>query len=126
MELIDKAEAILYRTNDGDNLTPAHLSLVQAACNGRLTDKGIEALNQLYIQATSDAGYSRPWFQGIEFLTQDLQGYIYWKGQLVEHYSFDDRVEEKLAAEELARRCKLLEERSQPVNMTTAVYKWEG
>src|SRR5260370_40565116 len=77
------------------------------------------------------AGYKRPWFMGIEHLTRDHQRYVYWKGKLVEHYDHDlwqqDGWQERMKAdaEELARRCRWLEEHGIEVNISTVVSKWQ-
>lgn len=67
-------------------------------------------------------------FHGIEELTKDGQGYIYWKGKHVEHYSFrgeDAEAREAEAAHDLADRCRHLENIGVPVSMTAAVWNWE-
>lgn len=60
-------------------------------------------------------------------LTQDGEGYVYWRGAHVEHYSFreDDRENEIQAATELIQRCKHLERLSVPVTCGTAIWSWE-
>lgn len=59
------------------------------------------------------------------WLTKDSQGYVYWRGHHVEHYSFDrtpeGRTLEQAEARELARRCKDLEAAGFPVNARTAL-----
>jgi hypothetical protein len=53
-------------------------------------------------------------------LTGDGQGYIYWKGQQVEHYSFSDKNKEAEALRKLAEHCQQLEANGFPVNSRTA------
>ena len=126
----DKACFILQQTHDGEDLAPEHLSLLQSAVNGWLTETGEVAFDALL--ASVKAGYSRPWFHGIEHLTIDHVGYVYWKGQNVEHFDFRDwhdkpyayGPEGKAAAEEVADRCRQLETAGVPVNTTTAIWKW--
>ena len=48
MTLIDKACTILEKTNDGSNLTPQHLKLIENAVNGFLNEKGLKAFDELY------------------------------------------------------------------------------
>lgn len=31
----------------------------------------------------------KPWFFGLEHVTRDHQGYVYWKGIRIEHYDHD-------------------------------------
>lgn len=121
----DKACEILRLTNDGDDLDPRHLSLVENAVNGNLNEAGETAFNELLEKVKS--GYKKPWFHDIENLTIDHVGYVYWKCQEVEHYDSPWRwtAEAKKAAEELARRCRILEERGVPVNCSNAIWKWK-
>lgn len=43
----DEACLILSKTRDGDKLTPAHLKLVELACNGYLNARGRRAFHAL-------------------------------------------------------------------------------
>jgi hypothetical protein len=70
---------IIRATNDGDDLAPEHLKLVEMAVNGFLNEKGWQAFKDLHEQVK--AGYKKPWAFGVENLTQDHEGYIYWKGK---------------------------------------------
>lgn len=50
------------------------------------------------------------WFYGIENVFKDDEGYVYWKGILLDHYSFrGNYVKEEAAANELAAICRQLE-----------------
>ncbi len=62
----------------------------------------------------------------IPHLTQDGEGYVYWKGAHVEHYSFrhEDHEREITEAHELARRCEFLEALGVPVTCGTAVWSF--
>lgn len=84
--LIDKALDILSKTNDGDSLDPQHLKLLEYAVNGVLNEKGVEVFNQLHEQVVAGQ-YQKPYLHGVEYMTRDHEGYIYYKGQHVEHYS---------------------------------------
>ena len=120
----EKACFILQKTRDGDDLDPGHLWLVQEAVNGHLNEKGEDAFEELYQSVI--AGYIKPWLHGVEHLTKDHQGYVYWKGHQVEHYSFHGKYEEeKVAAEELGRRCRILEAKGILVSCTNAIWKWD-
>lgn len=59
---------------------------------------------------------------GHDELTKDGEGYIYWKGIHVEHYSFHDDNAESLAAGELVNRCRKLEALGVPVTIGTAIW----
>lgn len=120
----DMAIEILQKTDDGDDLAPEHLSLLQSAVNGWLTPEGELAFVQLY--RSVQQGYVKPWFHGIENLTNDNVGYLYWKGQRVEHYDLPWACSEeaKKSAGDLADRCRQLEAKGKPVNVNTAIWRW--
>lgn len=124
MNAIDKCLEIIRLTDDGNALSPEHLYLVQTACNGWLSEAGEVEFERLYQQVATGV-YVKPWFRGIEHLTMDHEGYVYWKGQHVEHYSFRDRDDELAAAEELAARCRWLEANGIEVTVTSAVWRWD-
>lgn len=124
VSVIDKACEILKKTNDGKGLSPTHLWIVQEAVNGGLNDLGMKEFEALYQSVL--VGYKKPWLFGIEHLTCDLDGYIYWKGQHVEHYDRPESPEMKSEAEELAERCRWLESRGLEVNVTNAIWKWDS
>lgn len=121
---IDQAIAILAATNDGDDLAPHHLALVQHAANGRLSDAGRIAFADLYAQTLT--GYRRPWFHDIEHLTLDHAGKVFWKGEAVEHYDLSFAYSDKgrTAAEELARRCRAVEARGEKPDHRNVVWRW--
>lgn len=123
MNTTERAIYILSNTNDGDDLAPEHLYLVQCAVNGALSAVGKEQFNALYLNVKS--GYSRPWLHGIKNLTKDNEGYVYWKGTQVEHYSFSDAERERESAKEIARRCSILEDRGDAISVNSVVWNWE-
>ena len=121
----DKAIAILQATSDVDKLASIDLSLVEGAVNGFLTTEGIKAFNKLH--ETVVAGkYKQPWFHGIEDMTIDNVGFIYWKGAIVEHYEqpWAYSKDAKESAQELKRRCEILESKGIPLNVTTVIWRW--
>ena len=58
---------------------------------------------------------------GIEHLTRDPQGYVYWKGVHVEHFSHSDASALNTEAQKLAVRCLALEKKGIPVTSRTAI-----
>jgi hypothetical protein len=83
--LIDGLE-IIQATNDGDDLDPAHLKLVELAVNGQLNEAGKTAFAELLTNVRS--GYVKPFLHGAEHITRDHDGTIYWKGKhRIEHFS---------------------------------------
>lgn len=62
-----------------------------------------------------------PTLFGIEHLTRSNDGYVYWKGTCVEHYSHREPESMKQAAIELARVCRALESKGFEVNWRSSV-----
>lgn len=120
--IFDIACEILQKTNDGNDLSPGHLSMVQHAVNGNLTEKGETAFYALHKMVLD--GYKKPWYHDIEHMTQDLDGYIYWKDKVVEHYDFEDYDKADFAIKELAERCKTLEKYGIIPTTNTAIWWW--
>ncbi len=126
--IFDQTIFILENTNDGDNLSPNHLKLIEIAANKDLSEAGEVALSELYRNVKT--GYTQPWFLGIENLTRDHEGYVYWKNKQVEHYDHDhwcsEGWQERMFqdAKELERRCKILEGVGLPVNTISTAWSW--
>jgi len=119
MDTTQRVLDILKRTEDGDKLHPHDLRLVEAAINGHLTPKGEAAFAELYDKVASGAyvsPFAKPYW-GIPNLTIDRVGYVYWKGQRIEHYTpgWCWTEEARTRAERLARDCRTLEARGVPV-----------
>lgn len=115
---------ILQATNDGDNLDPQHLKLVELAVNGLLNEAGKAAFAELLANVRS--GYTKPWFHGIEHLTRDHEGYVRWKGHAVEHYepTYASTADAQKEAGEIARRCRIIEARGQTPNTGNVIWSW--
>lgn len=114
---MDECIEVLKLSDDGDDLSPHDLALVQFVANGgldKLSQTGHERWGRLLRDLRTGA-YRRSWLYGIEHLTQDHQGYVFWKGRQVEHYSFSDPDKGRAAAKELASVCRLLEHRGEEV-----------
>ena len=118
----DMIQEILQKTHDGDDLSPMHLKLIEIAVNGDLSEKGEVALYELYDNVRK--GYTKPWFLGVENFTQDHEGYVYYKGKEIEHYSHMDEEDALKELKELERRLKILESKGIEVNSTNAIWKW--
>lgn len=114
---VDKALVILEKTNDGDDLTPTHLKLLELAVNGQLNERGLAEFDKLY-QSVADGKYARPAYLGVEFMDRDHEGYVYFKGQQVEHYSsfWAYSLDAKASLKRLQQECLFLEAKGLPVN----------
>jgi len=122
----DKSCEILKKTNDGDLLDPQHLKLTELAVNGHLNEQGKKAFEELY-QRVIGGTYVRPYLHDIEHLTRDHEGYIYYKGNHVEHYDRDYVYSEEAKNNllELKRRCEFLEQKGIAVSSGSAVWRWD-
>jgi hypothetical protein len=123
----EMAIAVLQETHDGEDLDPAHLWLVQEWVNDHLNEKGEATFRELHAQVTAGK-YQKPWLHGVEHLTRDHQGYVFWKCVEVEHYSFSGKgayEREKTSAEELGRRCRILESKGIQPTCKSAIWGWK-
>ena len=124
-DVCEKACAILEATSDGESLGPRDLYLLQLAVNKDLSDVGMKRFNTLH-QEVMAGTYTPPWLHGVEHITKDHEGYVYYKGKSVEHFSFgENSAGEKAAAENLQKKCKLLESRGVQINTTNAVWRFD-
>lgn len=123
---IDKAIKILERTKDGDKLDPKLLGLVELAVNGNLNNVGKDEFEGLYLDVTNGT-YKRPWFHGVEHMVIDHEGFVYWKGNKIEHFTlrwaYTDSARKQ--AVELGRRCKILEGKGTVPSTCNAVWDWK-
>ena len=87
---IEKALAIIQHSNEGRDLDPLHLRMVELACNKQFSRIDLKVLDQLYQQVVIHKDYQKPWLAGVPFMRVDHAGYIRYKGQVVEHYSLDE------------------------------------
>ena len=122
--MTDKACEILHKTRDGDDLSPPHLYLLQEMVNDHLNKEGEVAFEELYQLVLQ--GYKPPWFHDIEHLTRNHEGYVLWKGRMVEHYDspWAYSADAKKQADELARRCRILESRGEIPTSHNAIWTW--
>lgn len=122
--LAEIAIDILQRTDDGDDLDPRDLKLLEMAVNGFLNEKGAIVFAQLH--ANVIAGYKKPWLCGVEHLTIDIAGFVRWKDSVVEHYSFDNLSAPEVVeqAKELGERCVILEAKGVTPTTRTAIWEW--
>ena len=119
----DMAIAILQGTNDGEDLSPIDLKLVEMAVNGWLNEAGEVAFYNLYSRVQN--GYKPQWLNGIAPFTVDHEGYIYYKGINVEHYDYPYSIRAKRSLLELRTRCKYLEWAGVNVSTTACIWSWE-
>ncbi len=116
-EITEMAISILQATDDGDQLVPDDLALVELAVNRGLNARGRNYFAELHKNATKPGGYTSPWLFGIEHLTIDVYRWVRWKGVAVEtfeHHTWQRpgwRERMRADAEALAACCRRLEAR---------------
>lgn len=122
---MNKALEILQNSDDGNKLDPGDLKLVEAAVNGWLSEAGEAAFYDLHQRVMSNT-YVKPWLQGIEHLTRDHQGYVYWKGQEIDHWCGDLPYSErgKREAQMLRDRCLILEAAGKVIDTYSVIWNW--
>jgi hypothetical protein len=125
MTNIEKAIAVLRKTNDGEDLSPLDLAILEHAVNGLLSQQGEERFRSLYESVM--AGTYMPWFHGIEGMRLHHDGWVTYKGKKVEHYSFPWAYTEEARQDalEILERCKYLESIGITPTMDTVVWHWE-
>ena len=123
-ERCDMATEILRATHDGDDLSPQHLKLLEMVVNDHANEKGEQAFRSLHKQVMAGE-YTRPFLHDVEHMTQDREGYIYFKGIHVEHFSRDWAHTEGGKAELVALQkwCLEREKLSEPINAAAAMFR---
>jgi hypothetical protein len=123
----DKACAILQRTRDGDDLDPGDLYLTECAVNGFLTEAGVKKFDELH-RRVMDGEYVKPWLHGVEPMTRDHEGYIYYKDKQVEHYGkpYVWSLEAARDLAELRNQCAYVESVGGEVSCTKVVWGWDN
>lgn len=123
--MIDACIDILRHTNDGNDLEPTHLSLVEMAANNRLNEAGHAALHNLHEEVMAGR-YAKPWLCSVEHVTRDHGGNVFWKGIPIEHFSFHIMSRERLEActQRLAAKCRHLEVLGLPVSSSSYLNNW--
>jgi len=119
---------VLRGTRDGDDLEPHALWLVQCVVNngrGSLSKSDRLRWNEIVDMVARNA-YVHRWLHGVEHLTKTQQGYVRWKGQIVEHYSFAGKAaQERSAALRLGACCRFLEAHGREVNGREVLQAYE-
>ena len=108
----DKVIEILRKTNDGNNLNPHDLKLVEMKINGYLNETGEQAFQKLYHDIMNE---TPRWYFEVEGVTKDEECWIYWKGIKIEHFTYQNWEEEKRDVQELAKVCLRIESKNIPV-----------
>jgi hypothetical protein len=121
----DLAAEVLSLTEDGNILSSFDLRLVELAANGNLNENGIARLEAIALEISTTGSYTAPAFCGVPNLTRDGEGYVYWKGTHVEHFSHSDQEAMVAAAIALGERCQHLESLGVAPSSRTAAWTFE-
>lgn len=124
---LNLVQQILRATRDGEELDPSDLYVVELAANGHLSQQGEIRFSQI-LETTLKGEYTKPWFHGVEHMTRDHEGYVYYKGIHVDHYSGSliHSPRGRVALVEMKARCEALEAANIRVNTSNTVWCWEG
>ncbi len=128
MDIYEKAIDILKMTHDGDDLIPQHLKLVENAVNVYLNENGMRLYDALY-ENVKIGKYERPPYLGVKYMDRDQEGYVYFKGKHVEHYSsfYAYSASAKADLKVLQSQCIFLEETNRLVNnFLQCEWKYKG
>jgi hypothetical protein len=127
MNYTEQTCAILRKTNDGKDLAPRHLYLIQLVINNDASEHGIKLFEQLHEQVmTGTYDKQKVYLFDVEHITKDHEGYIYYKGHHIDHFSYYDNWEgEWEATLQAARICALLEQKGHPINSITYCWRVE-
>jgi len=122
-DILETCLEILEATQDGEDLSPHHLQLVERGANHWLDEVERAELRQLADDVR--LGYEKPWLHNIEYLTIDNDGVVSWKGEPVDHYSlnwaFSSAASE--VSQRLAESCLELEKSGKPVTGRAVVLR---
>ncbi len=121
--IFNHCQKILELTDDGNNLSSNHLSLVENAINGFQTPRCDVLLYHLRYFCENN-GYEKPFFCGVDNLTRGNgdDRSVFWRGIRIEHYDHDfwmkEGWQEKMRkdAQYLGKVCQHLEDIGLEVN----------
>lgn len=126
----NEAIAILKATNDGNQLDPSDLRMLQDVVNGGFAAMTPEAKDywKKMVETTASGQYKSRWFCGLKDLTRNHEGYVSWKGHHVEHYSFPEsrRQEMIYSARRLAAVCMKIESAGDKVDSRTVTEMYQN
>jgi hypothetical protein len=113
-----KIAFILSNTKEGLKLLQADLSFLEEALNRTLDTSQTRRLNFLY-QSILDGTYEPAYLCDVTYMTLDADGYIYFKGQLTEHFNLPFNIPPLLKSKvkEVQQRCLKMEKLGLPIGI---------
>jgi len=115
----EKVIRILELTENGINLSLSQFQMLEfISKNAKTLDlKQQQDFDELY-QKVLNNDY-KEFFHGIENVTQNSEGYVYWKGVPIDEFYHINKNKEKKSAQDLARRCNQIESKGKKVSALT-------
>src|SRR5579883_1136988 len=109
-----KIQSIIAHTEGGRALLEPHRRLVHKALHETVSRDGLEVIDWLHESITRGT-YRKEFFKGIEHLTRDAKGLMFWKEHLIGRLALTDDAADEREARRLAERCRALEEKRFPI-----------
>ena len=123
--IFDLSIEILSKSNDGNELSPNHLALIQNAVNNNINGKGTRLLLKIHEQIIKGT-YKKEidYIFGVKHMTQGQEGSMFYKGITVEHFDHNFWCEKgwkkdmKKATIQLKKDCQKLEKKGIEINFS--------
>jgi hypothetical protein len=92
MNIQKKIATINRYTSKGNNISNRHTYALYRISKGCRTPYDLAMLNQAYMQVKEGTYYKlKNCHFGVEHITQDGEGYIYYKGEYIDHFSYESK-----------------------------------
>lgn len=118
-KIIHMALEILQHSDEGKNLDPVHLTMVEFACNCALDQRRISSLYDLHRAVVINKDYKTTCFAEREHVTIDWSGRVYYKSQLIDQFLLDRFAHEdaKVLMKRIEQTCLQMEKDHITVNL---------
>lgn len=128
LSLHDKVLAVIVETRDGEDLAPRDLGLTELVLNDLATSAQVSEFDALYERVCVKRTYaaSSSWLAGVEGVSQDHRGYVYWRGACIEHFSPVPAPRLRELTLKLQEVCLGMERHGLTPNNSTIYLNWAG
>lgn len=118
----EKCLAILEKDPDGTQMAPGHVGFVVYAMQNELDGGQKQQLDELYRQVIGGT-YHKPWHLGVEHMTIDGDGIVYFKGQVAEYYNRNlmNMLNMRSDLVQLQQECLFLEAKGIPITASSSL-----
>ena len=110
-----KIKTILDHSEGGRALLEPHRLLVRKALHDTVSHDGEDVLEWLHESVTRGT-YRKEFFWGIEHLTRDAKGLLFWKEHLIGRFMLVNDEQDEKTAQRVAARCRELEAKGFPIS----------